>query len=304
LKFSSPEEKYEASSGNETKEDIPRVERVRMMDYLRSLQFDTADLSSAGFRFAEDVANYANVAPDKSRLMRIKKELAILSHALPDGIFVRVNEERPDILKVLIIGPADTPYENGAFIFDLFLPVDFPAKPPKMRMLTTGVGYRFNPNLYTDGYVCLSLLGTWQGPGWDPENSTLLQLLVSVQAMIFCEEPYCNEPGWYGSRGSSASQHYSKQLRMATALYAMLWHLNGEHPVPKYFENIVKGHFYMRQAELKAQLDKWEEINNKLPGNQMAYSSEMNLAQNWDTTKPALVELLDKLEDPSTAKTE
>ena len=42
---------------------------------------------------------------------------------------------------------------------------------------------RLNPNLYEDGKVCVSLLGTWNGRGtetWTP-NSNLLQLLVSIQ---------------------------------------------------------------------------------------------------------------------------
>ena len=44
---------------------------------------------------------------------------------------------------------------------------------------------RLNPNLYEDGKVCVSLLGTWSGKGtetWTP-NSNMLQLLVSIQGM-------------------------------------------------------------------------------------------------------------------------
>ena len=61
-------------------------------------------------------------------------------------------------------------------------------------MTTKGGKYRLNPNLYAEGKVCLSLLGTWSGPGWVPGKSTLLQVLVSIQAMILCEEPIANEP--------------------------------------------------------------------------------------------------------------
>jgi hypothetical protein len=43
--------------------------------------------------------------------------------------------------------------------------------------------------------VCLSLLGTWSGPGWISGQSTLLQVLISIQSLILCEEPYLNEPG-------------------------------------------------------------------------------------------------------------
>ncbi len=52
---------------------------------------------------------------------------------------------------------------------------------------------RFNPNLYADGKVCLSLLGTWHSAGaatekWDPSTSSLFQLLLSVQGMILVPE--------------------------------------------------------------------------------------------------------------------
>ena len=49
--------------------------------------------------------------------------------------------------------------------------------PAQVQFLTTGGGtVRFNPNLYHCGKVCLSLLGTWSGPSWQPGISTLLQV--------------------------------------------------------------------------------------------------------------------------------
>ena len=48
---------------------------------------------------------------------------------------------------------------------------------------------RFNPNLYADGKVCLSLLGTWHGGDssekWNPLQSNLLQVIQ------------CNCAKWY-----------------------------------------------------------------------------------------------------------
>lgn len=38
---------------------------------------------------------------------------------------------------------------------------------------------RFNPNLYQDGKVCLSILNTWHGrpeEKWNPQTSSLLQV--------------------------------------------------------------------------------------------------------------------------------
>ena len=47
------------------------------------------------------------------------------SHSEGSSIFVRVDESRCDVLKALIIGPEDTPYANGCFTFDIFLPAQY-----------------------------------------------------------------------------------------------------------------------------------------------------------------------------------
>jgi len=59
-----------------------------------------------------------------------------------------------DVLRVMIVGPVDTPYELGCFMFDIFLPLQYPNSPPKVLLTTTGSGrFRFNPNLYA--YACV-----------------------------------------------------------------------------------------------------------------------------------------------------
>ena len=77
----------------------------------------------------------------QKRLIRIGKELASLSNSLPihntSSVMVCIDEERPDCLKAIIVGPADTPYENGLFEFDIFLPADYPNVPPKVILTTS-----------------------------------------------------------------------------------------------------------------------------------------------------------------------
>ena len=85
------------------------------------------------------------------------------------------------------------------FLFHVYFPPSYPTDPPKVNLETTGAGsVRFNPNLYKDGKVCLSLLGTWRGHGgenWSVGVSTFIQVLVSVQSLILVPDPYFNEPG-------------------------------------------------------------------------------------------------------------
>eukprot|EP00775_Hariotina_reticulata_P014582 gene14582-14713_t len=77
-----------------------------------------------------------------------------------------------------------------------------------MVLDTTGGGRaRFNPNLYADGKVCMSLLGAWHGGDqaskWNPATSSLFQILLSVQGMVFVEDPYFNEPNVEVMRGTT-----------------------------------------------------------------------------------------------------
>jgi baculoviral IAP repeat-containing protein 6 len=88
----------------------------------------------------------------RGRMKKLMLELAALRTSLPEGIYVRHSSSRLDVIKVMIVGPAGTPYENGLFEFDLFCPSNYPHEPPKMQFKTTGKGIaHFNPNLYANG---------------------------------------------------------------------------------------------------------------------------------------------------------
>ena len=82
-----------------------------------------------------------------------------------------------DLLRAAIVGPADTPYADMLFLFDIYLPPTYPEVPPKVYFWS--YGERLNPNLYENGKVCLSLLGTWSGSEnemWSPDTSNVLQV--------------------------------------------------------------------------------------------------------------------------------
>ncbi|OTB18593.1 hypothetical protein K445DRAFT_19195 [Daldinia sp. EC12] len=175
------------------------------------------------FAFSREVCREASICPERGRMKRLITEISTLRTSLPEGIFICHGSSRLDIMKVLIIGPKHTPYEHGMFEFDLYCSVDYPKSPPKMVFKTpNGSRTRFNPNLYHDGKICLSLLGTWPGEPWRADQSTLLQVLVSIQSMIFCEEPWYNEPGRECNKDKEQSEHYNSQVRILTMQYAQL----------------------------------------------------------------------------------
>lgn len=93
----------------------------------------------------------------------------------------------------LIIGPSDTPYQNGYYLFQLKFPSNYPFSPPKLEFHTNGNNVRFNPNLYESGKVCLSLLNTWAGEKWSACNN-IRSVLLSISS-ILVNNPLLNEPG-------------------------------------------------------------------------------------------------------------
>lgn len=127
-------------------------------------------------------------------IRRVKKENTIMQSSLPDGVFVRSWGDRLDLLRILIVGPQGTPYEFAPFVFDLQYGGSFPASPPNVFFHSwTKNNGRINPNLYDDGTICLSLLGTWSGEKneeWIPEKSTVLQIIVSIMGLVLVKEPY------------------------------------------------------------------------------------------------------------------
>lgn len=93
----------------------------------------------------------------------------------------------------MIIGPKKTPYEDGFYFFEFSFPYDYPVNPPKVTFLNQDSKIRFNPNLYRNGKVCLSILNTWKGEGWT-SCQTIHSILVTLVS-ILNETPLLNEPG-------------------------------------------------------------------------------------------------------------
>lgn len=158
-------------------------------------------------------------------------------------------------MQALIMGSNGTPYGHGAFLFDIYFDDNYPNGPPKVNLTTTGHGkIRFNPNLYACGKVCLSLLGTWRGSAsenWDPKVSTLLQVLLSIQAIIMSEEVYFNEPGFENQQGTEEgekkNQAYSNIVRYGNLRFAMIENIKNP---PKGFESVIRRHFYLKKDEI------------------------------------------------------
>lgn len=64
-------------------------------------------------RLAAEANSWHHSQPN--RIKRLVTEASEMETSLPPNIFVKVDEVRPDVMKCLIVGPEDTPYEAGLF---------------------------------------------------------------------------------------------------------------------------------------------------------------------------------------------
>ncbi|KAH7690018.1 ubiquitin-conjugating enzyme E2 O protein [Dioscorea alata] len=180
-------------------------------------------------------------------IKKIQQEWSILEKNLPDAIYVRVFEDRMDLLRAVIVGACGTPYQDGLFFFDFQLPPDYPQVPPSAFYHSGGL--RVNPNLYVDGKVCLSLLNTWTGKGnevWDPSTSSVLQVLVSLQGLVLNAKPYFNEAGYEKQVGTIEGEKNSLPYNENTYLLNLKSMLYLLRRPPMHFEDFVKDHFRRR----------------------------------------------------------
>jgi len=136
-----------------------------------------------------------NVIISKESITRLLRDVKnIIKNPLIDNGIYYVHDDE-DLLKgyAMIVGPSETPYFGGFYFFEFHFPYDYPHSPPTVKYMTNGDNIRFNPNLYTNGKVCISLLNTWRGEQWTScqnISSVLLNLCT-----LLCKDPLLNEPG-------------------------------------------------------------------------------------------------------------
>jgi ubiquitin-conjugating enzyme E2 Z len=131
----------------------------------------------------------------KSTIQRLIRDVKqIIKEPLHDnGIYYQHDEE--DMMKgyAMIIGAKDTPYYGGFYMFEFSFPTNYPHSPPVVTYLTNGDGIRFNPNLYKNGKVCVSVLNTWKGDQWTSCQN--ISTILLALCMVLCDKPLLNEPG-------------------------------------------------------------------------------------------------------------
>lgn len=109
-----------------------------------------------------------------------------------NGIYIQYDENNIMKARALIIGPPDTIYENAYLFFSIEFPKNYPFSPPILKYMSQN-NIRIHPNIYTNGKVCLSILGTWNGPSWS-SIMDINTVLLTIQSLLD-NNPLIHEPG-------------------------------------------------------------------------------------------------------------
>lgn len=80
----------------------------------------------------------------------------------------------------VIIGPADTPFEDGTFRLVMQFEEQYPNKPPAVKFISQ----MFHPNVYATGELCLDILQNRWSPTYD-----VAAVLTSIQRWAIFSRP-------------------------------------------------------------------------------------------------------------------
>ncbi len=169
------------------------------------------------------------------------------------GIYIEFDEDNMLSAKAMILGPKDSIYAGGIFLFSIKFPTNYPYAPPQVNYISRG-SIRIHPNLYTGsskdnylGKVCLSILGTWSGPQW----TTIMDIssvLISIQSLLD-ENPLDHEPGFSGKE-TQAHINYKRCVEYETIRTLIL--KNGfDLPEPyNCFSDVIQSHMQSLKSKL------------------------------------------------------
>ena len=232
-----------------------------------------------------------NTTIRRDTVRRLVKDVReIMNNPLEEhGIYYSHNET--DMLKgkALVIGPKDTPYENGYYFFDFQFPNDYPHRPPTVTYHTNDGRTRFNPNLYKSGKVCISVLNTWRGEQW-----TACQTISSI-LLVLCttlnNTPLLNEPGVRNDHRDYLSYHQIityKNFRIA--IFDMLNGVMVKRRFPD-FSKIIENNFIERYDDIMKNL-KTKRIENETLRTDLY---NMNVSIDYSEAEDELKRLYQKL---------
>ncbi|CAM9197615.1 unnamed protein product [Ectocarpus sp. 4 AP-2014] len=117
------------------------------------------------------------VHPERQR--RVQREMMDWMKNPHQAFEVFPSDENMHFWKVLVNGPANTPYREGCWMLSMFFPPDYPSVAPKVRFITP----IRHCNINSHGRVCHALFDR----SWTP-NTTVLDVLSCVYGLLLAPD--------------------------------------------------------------------------------------------------------------------
>ncbi|KAF3284280.1 Ubiquitin-conjugating enzyme E2 2 [Orbilia oligospora] len=128
---------------------------------------------------------------------RLMRDFKRMQTDPPAGVSASPIADNVMTWNAVIIGPADTPFEDGTFRLVLHFEEQYPNKPPTVKFISQ----MFHPNVYATGELCLDILQNRWSPTYD-----VAAILTSIQSLL-------NDPNTSSPANVEASNLYKDNSR-------------------------------------------------------------------------------------------
>lgn len=162
---------------------------------IRISKLDAAQLTLLSIPKSDRSTTMSTAA--RRRLMRDFKRMqtdppaGVSASPIPDNVMT---------WNAVIIGPADTPFEDGTFRLVMQFEEQYPNKPPQVKFISQ----MFHPNVYATGELCLDILQNRWSPTYD-----VAAVLTSIQSLL-------NDPNTGSPANVEASNLYKDNRKEYT----------------------------------------------------------------------------------------
>ncbi|XP_042513970.1 ubiquitin-conjugating enzyme E2 D1-like [Macadamia integrifolia] len=170
------------------------------------------DTEMAQLSFATTIT-HSPVIKSEFATYRLKHELEIIKE--DPFTHCSCGPEGDDILKwqAAIMGPPDTPIEDGIYFLSIDIPENYPFSPPKIKFQTK----IFHPSIDEDGNIYVDIL---EEDGWTPAMS-IMSSLISIWSIL--PDPSILDPsGPLADLDSVERKNFDKKAREWAFKYAMV----------------------------------------------------------------------------------
>ena len=191
------------------------------------------------------------------RIMNIDMKCVVNSDLHDNGIYIEFDENDITRAKVLLVGPDDSLYQGGVLFFTVNFPTNYPFSPPVIKY-HKGNNVRIHPNIYVNGKVCLSILGTWSGPSWTSAMN-ITNVFITIQSLLD-NNPLKHEPGYDTHGHNKIYDNYNNIIKYNTIKSLIFNRLYSDNDLGEF--NIFKNIIYQNFIQNKKMIE--EKINSNI----------------------------------------